>query len=106
MKGSKDDVRLKTTPEDFVVREAVDLHIRPKPARYRVYLLEKKGWNTADAISAIARERRLPLSRIRYGGKKDRHGHTWQYVTIDDPPTTPWRRPGTGSKRWGTPPSR
>ncbi len=76
-------MRLKTTPEDFVVREAVNLHIRQKPARYRVYLLEKKGWNTADAVAAIARQRRLPLSRIRYGGKKDRHGHTFQYVTID-----------------------
>lgn len=101
MKGSKDNVRLKTTPEDFVVREAVDLHIRPKPARYRVYLLEKKGWNTADAISAIARERRLPLSRIRYGGKKDRHGHTWQYVTIDDPADHSLETPGYRLKAVG-----
>ncbi|WP_273378270.1 tRNA pseudouridine(13) synthase TruD [Symbiobacterium thermophilum] len=78
-------MRLKTTPEDFVVREAVDLHIRQKPARYRVYLLEKKGWNTADAVAAIARARRLPPGRIQYGGKKDRHAHTFQYVTIDHP---------------------
>lgn len=79
------DMRLKTTPEDFVVREAVDLRIRQKPAPYRVYLLEKKGWNTADAVAAIARARRIPLSRIQYGGKKDRHGHTFQYVTIEHP---------------------
>jgi len=79
------DMRLKTSPEDFVVREAVDLRIRQKPAPYRVYLLEKKGWNTADALSAIARARRIPLSRIQYGGKKDRHGHTFQYVTIEHP---------------------
>ncbi|MFS8639839.1 MAG: tRNA pseudouridine(13) synthase TruD [Symbiobacteriaceae bacterium] len=77
-------MRLKTTPEDFVVREAVDLHIRQEPARYRVYLLEKKGWNTADALAAIARARGLPPGRIQYGGKKDRHAHTFQYVTIDD----------------------
>jgi len=94
-------VRLKTTPEDFVVREAVDLRIRQKPARYRVYLLEKNGWNTADAIAAIARERRLPLSRIRYGGKKDRHGHTFQYVTIDHPADHSLETPGYRLKAVG-----
>lgn len=78
-------MRLKATPEDFVVREAVDLRIRQKPARYRVYLLEKKGWNTADVVSAIARARGIPQSLICYGGKKDRHGHTFQYITIEHP---------------------
>lgn len=75
-------MRLKTVPEDFVVREAVDLRIRRQPGPFRVYLLEKKGWNTADAIARIAQEKRVSLNRFAYGGKKDRHGHTFQYVTV------------------------
>jgi len=87
-------MRLKTTPDDFVVREAVDLRIRRKPAPYRVYMLEKQGWNTADAISAIARAKGLSPSRIRYGGKKDRYGHTFQYVTIEHPADLSLATPG------------
>jgi len=75
-------MRLKTTPDDFIVREATDLRIRKQPAPYRVYMLEKTGWNTADALSAIAREKRVALSKFAYGGKKDRYGHTFQYVTV------------------------
>ncbi|MFZ5824084.1 MAG: tRNA pseudouridine(13) synthase TruD [Bacillota bacterium] len=75
-------MRLKSTPEDFVVREATDLRIRKQPGPYRVYMLEKTGWNTADALSAIARAKRVPLARFAYGGKKDRYGHTFQYVTV------------------------
>lgn len=75
-------MRLKSTPEDFMVREATDLRIRKQPGPYRVYMLEKTGWNTADALSTIAREKRVPLSKFAYGGKKDRYGHTFQYVTV------------------------
>lgn len=68
-----------------MVREATDLRIRKQPGPYRVYLLEKKGWNTADALMRIAREKRVPYERVAYGGKKDRHAHTFQYVTIQQP---------------------
>ncbi|MFZ5813706.1 MAG: tRNA pseudouridine(13) synthase TruD [Bacillota bacterium] len=79
-------MRWKNSPEEFVVREVTDLRIRKQPAPYRVYMLEKKGWNTADALSAIAREKRVPLARFAYGGKKDRYGHTFQYVTVHQHP--------------------
>ncbi len=77
-------MRLKTTPEDFVVREATSLRIRRQPGPYRVYLLEKTGWNTADALMRIARAHRIPYRLFSYGGKKDRHAHTVQYVTVKD----------------------
>lgn len=79
-------MRLKTIPEDFVVREATDLRIRKQPAPYRVYLLEKTGWNTVDALTRIAKEHRVPYARFAYGGKKDRHAHTIQYVTVEHTP--------------------
>ena len=78
-------MRLKAIPEDFVVREAAGLRIRKQPAPYRVYMLEKTGWNTVDALVRIAKERRIPYDRFAYGGKKDRHAHTFQYVTIQAP---------------------
>lgn len=74
-------MRLKSAPEDFTVREATSLRIRRDPAPYRVYMLEKTGWNTADALARVAKARRLSYSRIGYGGKKDRHAHTFQYIT-------------------------
>lgn len=79
-------MRLKAIPEDFVVREATDLRIRKQPSPFRVYMLEKKGWNTADALVRIAKEKRVPYSRFAYGGKKDRHAHTLQYVTVAQTP--------------------
>lgn len=79
-------MRLKSTPEDFLVREATDLRIRKQPAPYRVYLLEKTGWNTADALMRIAKAKRVPYARFAYGGKKDRHAHTFQYVTVAQVP--------------------
>jgi tRNA pseudouridine13 synthase len=78
-------MRLKATPEDFLVREATGLRIRKEPAPYRVYMLEKTGWNTADALMRIAKEKRIPYTAFAYGGKKDRHAHTFQYVTIKAP---------------------
>jgi tRNA pseudouridine13 synthase len=78
-------MRLKTTPDEFLVREATDLRIRKEPAPYRVYQLEKSDWNTADALMRIAQERRVAYTKFAYGGKKDRHAHTFQYVTVESP---------------------
>lgn len=74
-------MRLKSTPEDFLVREATALRIRREPAPYRVYMLEKTGWNTTDALIRVAKASRVSYGRIGYGGKKDRHAHTFQYIT-------------------------
>jgi tRNA pseudouridine13 synthase len=79
-------MRLKATPADFVVREATSLRIRKEPAPYRVYMLEKQDWNTTDALARIAKDRRISYDRIGYGGKKDRHAHTFQYVTVHQHP--------------------
>ncbi|MFO7173265.1 MAG: tRNA pseudouridine(13) synthase TruD [Bacillota bacterium] len=87
-------MRLKATPDDFQVHEATDLRIRQRPGPYRVYLLEKVGWNTVDALGRIARARGVPLARFAYGGKKDRHARTSQYVTVADPRDLSLAAPG------------
>ncbi|MCG0278834.1 MAG: tRNA pseudouridine(13) synthase TruD [Thermanaeromonas sp.] len=77
-------MKLKVIPEDFVVKEIAYLPLKPS-APYRVYLLEKKGWNTVDLLLRLARKYNLPYRLFSYGGKKDRHAHTFQYVSIKHP---------------------
>jgi tRNA pseudouridine13 synthase len=74
-------MKIKVRPEDFVVRELVDLSLADD-GEYRVYLMEKAGWNTADAVESIAWASGVPASLIRYAGLKDRHALTCQYVSV------------------------
>lgn len=74
-------MKLKVTPEDFVVKEMARLPLRAKGA-YRLYILEKKGWNTIDLLLRLAKAYGLPVRLFAYGGLKDRHAHTFQYVTV------------------------
>jgi tRNA pseudouridine13 synthase len=72
---------IKATPEDFVVEERASLSLR-QHGEYRVYLLKKSHWNTLDLIHYLARALGLPPSRFSYGGKKDKHGLTSQFISI------------------------
>ncbi len=67
--------------EDFVVREDCDLALSTD-GPHRVYLMHKRGWNTVDAVGAIARASGVPVHEVRYAGLKDRHAVTSQYVTV------------------------
>ena len=49
---------------------------------YRIYQLEKRHWNTMDALLAIARQNKMPMAKIGYGGRKDRHAVTYQYISV------------------------
>lgn len=77
-------VRIKVTPDDFVVTEIVSIDTKgaPKRSKYRIYLMEKTGWNTLDAISSIASASRLDASLIGYAGLKDRHARTTQHLSV------------------------
>jgi len=72
---------IKAAPEDFVVEERANLPLR-EHGGYRVYLLQKSHWNTLDLLHHLSRFLGLPLSQFSYGGKKDRHGLTSQFVAI------------------------
>lgn len=74
---------IKAKPEDFIVEERADLPLSPA-GRFAVYRLRKSHWNTADLVRLLARRFGLPPGRIAYGGKKDKHGLTTQYLTIED----------------------
>ncbi|MCB1139645.1 MAG: tRNA pseudouridine(13) synthase TruD, partial [Leptospiraceae bacterium] len=76
--------RLKMQPEDFRVEEMSDMR-RVEDSRFRLYELKKIAWNTVDAILRISRETSIPLKRFNYGGKKDRHAVTKQFITVEHP---------------------
>jgi tRNA pseudouridine13 synthase len=72
---------IKAAPGDFVVEERADLPLQGRGA-YRVYLLKKSHWNTLDLLHHLSRSSGLPLSRFSYGGKKDKHGLTSQFIAV------------------------
>jgi tRNA pseudouridine13 synthase len=89
-------MKVKSLPTDFIVREQTK--IRPTttttsnsthPLSYALYRLEKTSIGTPEAIQTIVRSWKLRGKRnqiISYGGLKDRHAQTSQYVTIQKGP--------------------
>lgn len=74
-------MKLKQSPDDFVVEELTDLI--PGPAgEFSLYSLDKVGWTTPDALAAIRRRWQIEPRRLGYGGLKDRHARTTQHFTI------------------------
>jgi tRNA pseudouridine13 synthase len=73
-------MKLKQQPDDFQVEEITP--VTPSEGAYALYRLEKRGWSTPDALAALRRRWRIEPRRIAYGGLKDRHAATVQYLTI------------------------
>jgi tRNA pseudouridine13 synthase len=81
---------MKRRPEDFQVEELPI--VRPTDrGRFGFYRLTKRGLGTLEAIEAIRRRWNLSGRQIAYGGLKDRHAVTIQYLTIVDGPSQPLR---------------
>lgn len=72
---------IKARPEDFIVEEMANLPLS-ESGEYRVYRLTKKNWTTPDLMRFLARTLSISPKSIAYGGKKDKHGLTTQYITI------------------------
>jgi tRNA pseudouridine13 synthase len=82
-------MKLKQRPEDFRVEEFPA--VAPVPpgtpgGPFALYCLEKRGWTTPDALAAVRRRWKIDVRRLSYGGLKDRHAHTIQYLTIHNGP--------------------
>lgn len=74
-------MKIKVTPEDFIVKELINLEYKAG-GKYRIYRLRKRHWNTMDALLYIARENHIPMALIGSGGRKDRHAVTVQYISV------------------------
>lgn len=75
-------MKIKQVPEDFVVEEINSLKASPN-GKYCIFLLQKKGWNTIDAVREIASRLNMNEKDIRYAGLKDKEAVTKQIITVD-----------------------
>ena len=77
-------MKLRRTPEDFQVEELTAVTSSNGP--FAFYRLTKKSMGTPEAISAIVERWKVHRKRISFGGLKDRHAVTMQYLTIHSGP--------------------
>lgn len=74
-------MKLKQRPEDFRVEE-LTAATGGDAGEFAFYRLEKTGWTTPDALAAVRRRWQIDFRRLSYGGLKDRHAVTAQFLTI------------------------
>ncbi len=74
-------MRIKVHPEDFQVYEVADIHPEGR-GEYALYRLRKRDLTTWDVLGELARRLRLRQDDLGYGGLKDRHAVSYQFVTI------------------------
>ncbi len=74
-------MKLKCRPEDFIVTELSEFPIRAK-GEFTVYELTKRGIGTPEAITQLLQMWNLPRERVSYGGLKDKHAQTSQFLTV------------------------
>ena len=74
-------MHIKQKSEDFKVEE-VTAWTGGKTGDFAFYRLEKRGWTTPDALQIIQRRWKMDTRRVSFGGLKDRHAETAQYLTI------------------------
>ena len=75
-------MRLKTTPEDFRVRELLEWNEVPD-GDFVVHRLRKEKLSTPEALALLVRDAGVDRSAIAYAGLKDRQAVTEQFVTIE-----------------------
>jgi tRNA pseudouridine13 synthase len=78
-------MKVKQHPADFRVEERTAV-VPGTEGPFAFYRMEKVGWSTPDALAAVRRRWQIDLRRLSYGGLKDRHAHTVQYLTIHHGP--------------------
>ena len=74
-------MKLKQQPEDFRVEEQTDA-VAGETGDFALYRLDKTGWTTPDAIQIVRRRWQLDDRRVSFGGLKDRHAVTSQFVSV------------------------
>jgi tRNA pseudouridine13 synthase len=74
-------MKVKQLPDDFQVEEVTSV-LSGAGGPFALYRLEKRGWSTPDALAALRRRWKVEPRRLSYGGLKDRHAATVQYLTV------------------------
>ncbi len=74
-------MKLRRVPEDFFVEELSDFPAG-RDGNHAVYRLTKTGLGTLEAVDAIIQRWKIERQQMSWGGLKDRHAVTAQYLTI------------------------
>src|SRR5690606_10515712 len=85
-------MKVKRLREDFVVDEIAELPLDGGP--HAAYRLRKSGLGTPEAVNEILKIWNLPRHDVHYGGLKDRHAITTQWLTIFNGPRDSIVQPG------------
>lgn len=85
-------MKLKCQPEDFQVEELSEF--QPTGGRHALYRMTKRSIGTPEAIDLLVRQLNVQRQRVSYGGLKDKHALTKQFVTIEQGPRRPFREQG------------
>ena len=72
--------KLKLKPEDFIVKEMLELPL--SSGEYKYFLLKKRNYTTQKAVEKIARMFRVADKLVGFAGNKDRNAVTEQYISI------------------------
>jgi len=89
--------KIKAKPEDFFVKEIIDIPLKDK-GEYAYYRLKKKDRNTVDIVRELAQKFRLPVKDITFAGLKDKNAVTEQYLAIKGLKNPPERVEGDSYK--------
>ena len=77
-------VKIKRLPEDFRVEELTGFP--SEGGAFALYRLTKRSIGTPEAVDEVVRRWKIPRHRISYGGLKDKHAVTSQFVTVQNGP--------------------
>ena len=79
--------RLRTTPEDFQVREELNFTLDGSGEHLWLWV-RKRGANTDWVARQLARQAGVPVGAVSYAGLKDRHAVTEQWFSVHLPGKT------------------
>jgi tRNA pseudouridine13 synthase len=77
-------MKLKQLPKDFIVEEITNIRVTQEKDDQTIFLMEKTGIDTYNAIHSIAKKLHIPQSEIGYAGLKDKPALTRQYISIPE----------------------
>ena len=75
-------MRFKQLQQDFKVEEIPSISTNADKRTHSVYLMEKNGLGTFEAIRLISDKLKIPFNEIGYAGLKDKQAITKQYISI------------------------
>ena len=78
--------RIKSSPEDFIVREISNLPPEKENGKYTIADVTTRNWETNRLVRILARALFISRERITFAGTKDKRAVTTQLMSFECPP--------------------